>query len=450
VAEVIVVGAGISGLSTAWFLRERGHQVRVLERADRVGGTIHSFHDSGFLVDAGPNSTLDKGEALGAVLSVLGLEGEILEANPAAKRRYVAKNGRPVAMPGGLGAFLKTPLFSLGGKLRLMLEPLAGRAEREESIAEFVRRRLGQEFLDWAIDPFVSGVYAGDPERLSVRAATAKIYALEAEHGSLFLGALKRLVKGRPTGPAPRGRLISFRQGMQALPLRLAEALGGAVSTGVDVTGIAWDEGGGWAVEAGGVAHRAEVLVICVPAYVAADLLRTLHEEAAHALASIPYAAVASVALGFRRADVEHPLDGFGMLIPRRLGIETLGALFSSTLFPGRAPEGQVLLSSFIGGALNPGAVERDEASLIGRVVQDLDALLGLKGEPTFRRVIRWPRAIPQYNLGHLEKLRQIEQALERLPGLYLRANWRDGVAVGDCVANALALAERIGRASAP
>jgi oxygen-dependent protoporphyrinogen oxidase len=446
-ADILVVGAGISGLATAFFLREQRHQVRVLERADRVGGTIRSFADSGFLVDAGPNSTLDRGAALASLVAALGLQGECLEANPAAKRRYVAKNGRPVAMPGGAVDFLKTPLFSAAGKLRLLLEPFARRARREESIAQFVRRRLGREFLDWAIDPFVSGVYAGDPERLSARAATARIYALESKYGSLFIGSVMRRLKGRSTGPAPRGRLISFRRGMHALPQALAETLGDVVTAGADVTSICRRADGRWEAVSAGTPYSADRLVLCVPAYVCADLLRPSNEAAADAWAAIPYAAIASVAIGFRRTDVQHPLDGFGMLIPNRVGIETLGVLFSSTLFPGRAPGGHVLLTAFLGGARNPGVADRDEGSLVARVVEDLTPFLGLRGQAVFRHVTRWHRAIPQYNLGHLERLQRIDAALEQLPGLYLRANWRDGTSVADCVANARALAERIGSA---
>jgi oxygen-dependent protoporphyrinogen oxidase len=444
-ARIVVVGAGISGLATAFFLRQLGHRVQVLEGGDQAGGTIRTVVADGYLTEEGPNSTLDRGEALHDLIEAVGAGAECLEANPAAKRRFVVRNGRPIALPDGPAAFLTTPLFSAAAKLRLMLEPFVRRGRREESIAEFVSRRLGPEFLDWAIDPFVSGVYAGDPQRLSVRAATAKIYALEAQYGSLFIGAIRRMLRGRPGGPAPRGRLVSFRRGMQYLPEAIARALGDAVQTGARVDAIHPADGGSWLVQTGDARHTAERVVVSVPAPAAAALLGPLDAGLARMLAQIPYAPVASVALGFDRASIDHPLDGFGMLIPKRIGVETLGALFSSTLFPGRAPEGHALLTAFIGGARNPGIIEREEAALVARILEDLRPLLGIRGDPVFSRMKCWEKGIPQYDIGHLDRMGHIDDTLERWPGLHLRANWRDGISVGDCVANARALAEHIG-----
>lgn len=441
--DTLIVGAGISGLSCAWFLRARGQQVRVLEAGVQPGGCLTSTHDDGFLVEGGPNSTLMRNGALGELIHGLGLDAELLEANSAAKRRYVVKHDRLVALPGSPPAFLASPLFSAGAKLRLLLEPFHRRAREEESIAQFVRRRLGPEFLDWAIDPFVSGVYAGDAERLSVRAAVAKIYALERDYGSLILGALARLRAARAVGPMPVGRLISFRDGMQTLARTLAAQLGDALQCGAEVTAIE-RRGDTWIVRTAVAEHRAARLVLSVPAYRAATLLEPLDAALAAELAAIHYPAVASVALGFDREQVGHPLDGFGMLIPSRERRTTLGALFSSTLFPGRAPDGQVLLTAFIGGARRPEIAARDEDAIVQQVLADLAPLLGIKGAPRFRRVRRWPRAIPQYELGHLERLARIDARLAQWPGLELRANWRDGISVADCVAQAQVLAGRL------
>ncbi len=441
--DTVIVGAGISGLSCAWFLRERGHRVQVLEAGARPGGTIQSAHQDGYLIEAGPNSTLMRNGALGELTRALGLEAELLEANKLAKRRYVVKDDRLVALPGSPPAFFVSPLFSTGAKLRLLLEPFHRRARAEESIAQFVRRRLGPEFLDWAIDPFVSGVYAGDPARLSVRAAVARIYALEAEHGSLILGALAHWRQARAVGPMPVGRLISFRDGMQTLTQTLAESLGDAVRCGAEVSAIRRDDRG-WLVETPAGAQRAARLVLSVPAYRAATLLEPLDGELAAELAAIRYPPLVSVALGFGREQVAHPLDGFGMLIPSRAGRRTLGVLFSSTLFPGRAPAGQVLLTAFIGGARNEAIAGLDEAAIGQQVLGDLQPLLGILGAPRFQQLRRWPRAIPQYELGHLERLARIDARLARLPGLQLRANWRDGISVGDCVANAAQFAGRL------
>ncbi len=445
-ADILIVGAGVSGLATAWFLQQRGHHVRVLEAAAQPGGCLRTFREHGFLVDAGPTSTLFRGGALGDIARGIGVDNELLEANRASTRRYIVKDHRLVALPADLVAFLGTSLFSWRGKLRLLLEPIYGRAREEESVAQFVRRRLGSEFLDWGIDPFVSGVYAGDPAKLSVRAATAKVYALETEYRSLFVGALFRLLQGRASGPAPTGRLVAMRTGMQAL----AEALAGAVAQvryNQPVTELAPRPEGGWLVHAGTTRHWADHVVLATPAYRAAEIVAPLDPQLAEPLSRVYYPPVASVALGFDRHQVLHPLDGFGMLIPSRLRRKTLGALFSSTLFPGRAPEGRVLLTAFIGGARNPGIIDHDHGSIIDQARADLGPLLGIRGDPVYARVTLWEKAIPQYELGHLDRVAQIDARLARWSGLHLRANWREGISVSDCAQNAYTLATLIGPA---
>jgi protoporphyrinogen/coproporphyrinogen III oxidase len=444
-SDILVVGAGITGLTLAWALQEQGHRVRVLEARPEAGGNIRSLHAERYLVDLGPNSLLDRGgEGLTRLIDALNLEDRVVVANPAASRRYVSRGGRVQALPAGPGSFIRTPLFSLRAKLRLLGEPWRGRAEADESVADFVRRRLGPEFLDWAVDPFISGVYAGDARKLSVRAATARIYALEAEAGSLIRGALRRARQGRATGPTPRGRLIGFREGLHELTDALAARLDGALFAGTPVNGLR-RLAGNWVADTAQGPVEAERLVLAVPAHAAADLLEPFKRELAGELRGISYPGVVNVALGFPRESVGHALDGFGLLIPSREGCETLGVLFSSTLFPGRAPAGHVLLTAFVGGARNSDAPARDDASLIAGVVEELTPLLGLSGAPDFARVTRWPRAIPQYNLGHLERLERIDAALTELPGLSLVGNWRGGIAVGDCINNAFALAERMG-----
>jgi oxygen-dependent protoporphyrinogen oxidase len=442
-SEIVVVGGGISGLASAWFLRERGHRVRVLEAGDRPGGCLRTVAGDGFLVEAGPNSTLSKGGPFDELVRGVGLADEMIEANALAKRRYVVKHGRPVALPGNPPAFFATRLFSARAKLRLLAEPFVGRANEEETVAQFVRRRLGQEFLDRAVDPFVSGVYAGDPEKLSVRAATAKIWALEDRHGSLIRGALAQALRGRASGPQPRGRLVSFGSGMQSLPAAIAARLGEAVELGAPVVGLDRTGAGRWQVRTAARSVEADGVVLSTAADAAARLTEPLDAGLAAELRAVSYPPVLSVALGYARAQVAHPLDGFGMLIPRREGRSPLGALFSSTLFAGRAPAGQVLLTAFAGGARNPAVAEWDDDDAVARITADLRDLLGIAGDPGFTMVHRWPRAIPQYEIGHLDRLARIDAALARLPGLCTRANWRDGISVFDCVANAHAFAQR-------
>ena len=440
--DYAIVGGGISGLSVAWFLRERGAVVQVLEAAATVGGTLQSETRDGFLVECGPNSTLENTDALHTLIEGAGLANVLQSASPAGKRRYILRDQRLEPLPLGLGAFLRTPLFSMRGKLRLCAEPFIGRASAEESVASFVRRRLGQEFLDWAIDPFISGVYAGDPERLSVRAATAKVYALEAAYGSLMGGMVRRALQGKRSGPTPAGRMIAFAGGMHTLAQGVATALGtGVVRTQARVTALHLGEDALWRLRIASDEPAQETIarrvILSLPAKHAAELLTPLAPEAATLLRTIPYPAVASVALGFRRDQVQHPLDGFGFLVPRRCGVETLGALFSSSLFPDRAPAGHVLLTAFLGGARHPAIADWSEEAIVHQALLDIAPILRITGDPILRSVTRWPRAIPQYELGHLERIATIDQALAKFPGLYTRSNWRDGISVADCVRNA-------------
>ncbi|MGK0673954.1 MAG: protoporphyrinogen oxidase [Halothiobacillaceae bacterium] len=441
----LVIGAGISGLSTAFFLRERGEDVAVIEAAPRAGGNVMTLAHEGYLLEAGPNTLLDNDPAIHQLIDGLGLRALVREARSEAKRRYVVRDGRAVPLPGSPSTLLTTPLFSLEGKLRLLAEPFIKPANHEESVAEFVRRRLGQEFLDWAIDPFVSGVYAGDPERLSVRAATAKVYALEHEHGSLLRGALKKAWAARKTEvqTGPVGRMLSFERGLGQLIDALVVALGEGLSLSTPAMALRQVDGG-WQVDTPQGVFTARRVVLALPAVAVAELLEPHVGEAVHALREIPYPPVVSVALGFRREDVAHPLDGFGVLIPSKERRTTLGALFSSTLFEGRVPEGQVLLTAFIGGRRHEEVGDWDDARVIDRVLDDLGPILGCRASPVMTHISRWPRAIPQYELGHLQRIAALDTALASLPGLWTRANWRDGVAVSDCIRNAWALAERL------
>ncbi len=437
--DVVVVGGGISGLAAAFRLRRGGLRVALLEAAARAGGVIETFSRDGWRFEMGPNTVLENDESVSRLIRDAGLDGEKLVAAPRAKRRYLYKGGALVPLPGGPPGLLRTPLFSLGAKLRLLREPWIGKPPdgTEETIAQFVRRRLGREFLDYAVAPFVSGVYAGDPERLSARWAVPKIHALERDHGSLIRGAL---AKGK--GPAPAGGMISFREGLEELPRRLAREVGD-VRTGVSAEGIT-PRAGGFTLETTAGPLAARRVVLAVPADAAARLLEAATAGASRELAGIPYAAVAMVSLGWRREEVGHPLDGFGFLVPRREGLRLLGCLFPSELFPGRAPEGHVALAAFAGGRTDPELAGWDEERIAATLTDELRTPLGLRGDPAFQLVRRWPRAIPQYEVGHgrfVELAREIETAL---PGLRLAGNYLGGISVPDCVRNATALAEEI------
>jgi oxygen-dependent protoporphyrinogen oxidase len=448
---VLIIGGGISGLSVAWFLHRKGVVVRVLEFADRVGGAIATDHIGTYLVERGPNSTLQKpgrdDDALGRLVAQTDLGERLVEAGAAGNRRFVMRAGRLQLVPGSPPGFLTTGLFSWRAKLRLLREPFVGKGEGEETIARFVERRLGREFLDYAVEPFISGVYAGDPGRLSIQAAVPRIYALERRFGSLILGAiaLGKVAKGTGT---PTGRLISFDRGMAQLPGAIVAKLPpGACRTGcravrLQPSGRGWEVGWESASESG--VCQAERVVLAVPAAESADLLEPLSREAACLLRTIPYAPIVSACLAYDRSQVRHPLDGVGFLAPRREGVQILGGLFSNSLFAGRAPDGKVLITAFIGGSTNTGVVALGDDELIPQIQKELARVLDITGEPSLVRLARHRRAIPQYTLGHLARIAKLDLALAAFPGLHLRGSWRDGISVADCIKNGELLAERL------
>ena len=458
--ETLVVGGGASGLAAAWELARQGRPVTLLEQDTQPGGNIRSLRDDDWQIEIGPNTLMVK-PPLYDLLRQLDLDGEAVFAGEAGKKRYIAKGGRMLALPTHPLKAPFNPLIGAGSWLRILREPwVKPQTSREETLAEFVERRLGRNILDYLVDPFVSGVYAGDPRRLSVEAAMPKLHALEHGHGSLIRGGLAAMRRARreagnqsPAMPREwRGKLISFPDGIRTLTDRLAERItsapGAAIHCGRPVQEVTREDGHWVATDAQGTRWQAEHLVLATPAHVSARLLAPLDPLLAEPLDEIVYPPVASVALGFPPGLVAHPLDGFGVLIPRREKRRTLGALFSSTLFPGRAPAGHKLLTAFIGGRQDPEALEMSDAELVRQVQKDLADLLGIEGQPVWQRVNRWPKAIPQYELGHLARMERLDQALEQHPGLSLIGNWRGGIAVGDCLENGRALADRIGSAS--
>jgi oxygen-dependent protoporphyrinogen oxidase len=445
--DAVIVGGGISGLATAWWLRKRGWSVLVLERESTPGGTMQTRSDRGWMVEAGPNSALETTPLFQTLFDDIGVREEVVYGNEAANRRYILRNGRLHVLPMSPSLFLRSRLWSMSGKLRLLLEPFIGRASKEESIAEFVRRRLGREFLDYAINPFVAGVYAGDPEQLSVRAAFPKLYALEHEYRSLIVGQVRGARKRRQRAETSkdRARLFSFRSGMHRLPSALAAALGDAYRGSASVSGLK-RQGDGWSVEfAGGEPSvLATAVLTAVPTRETARLWSNLEPSISALLEQVPYPPVAEVFLGFKRDQVTHPLDGFGFLVPQFEHRSILGTLWSSTLFPGRAPEGHVALTTFVGGSRQPDLAGLTDGPLVAAVLGDLRSILGIEGEPVYVRVNRWERAIPQYAIGHLDIVERLRAAESRHPGLFMAGNFIGGISVGDCVIQSDVNAARI------
>lgn len=440
--SVIIVGAGLTGLTAAVALKRRGVSVTVLESSSRAGGAVETERDAGFVFEHGPNSMMVNDAEVGSFLRVIGLDNEIV--HPQAKKRFLVRGGKTIALPAGPVGAVTTPIFSLRGKLRILGELFVPPARAEdESLAGLVRRRLGPEVLSYAIEPFVAGIYAGDPERLSARHAFPKLWNLERDHGSFIRGALRL----RRTGPPQK--MISFREGMGALPDRLAALLGEDLRCDARIDSIGRTDAG-WSIawhEHGQSRQAAcSALVSAVPAFSVPrlpwpDALR----DHLGVFNRVEYPPVSVVTLGFRRASVAHPLDGFGVLVPAAEHRRILGTIFSSSLFPGRSPEGDVLLTTFVGGARQPDLASLPDDALVDLVRDDLSALLGVQGEPVFRRVIRWPRAIPQYNLGHGEIISPLEKLEAAHPGLHFVGNYRGGIAAGQCIRNGLRLAEEIG-----
>ncbi|MEI7551766.1 MAG: protoporphyrinogen oxidase [Verrucomicrobiota bacterium] len=439
---VAVIGGGLTGLTAAWQLHRAGVPVVVFEAAALPGGVIASTRDGAWLWESGPNTLLEGSADVAAFVDAVGLGGRRCYAADSANNRYVVRDAQLVAMPTSPMAFVRTRLFSWRAKLGLVGELWRARApaDAEESVADFVERRLGREFLDYAINPFVGGVYAGDPRRLSVRHGFPKLHALEQEHGSLLRGAFRR----RNTSGGPKGRIFSFPEGLAELPRALAASLGGAVRYATRVQAIR-RTAGGWTIESGGPAGAESFsAVLCA---LPADALAQLRFEGVPGaerlaeLQAIEQPPVVSVFTGYRREDVAHPLDGFGLLMPEVERRRILGVLFSSTLFPGRAPEGHVALSTFVGGVRSPELARLDDAGLRQLVREELGALLGVRGEPVYCHVQRWPRAIPQYTLGY-ERFKAIFTGLEAAaPGLHFGGNARDGISLANCIESGRRLA---------
>lgn len=457
--DAIILGAGISGLTAAHRLARRNRRILLLESNDRVGGAIETIESDGFLIERGPNSLRGTHEFLDLV-DELGINDELLAANPRAPA-YIYHRNALHAVPMGPATLIGTDLLSPRGKMRLLAEPFVSRAagSGEESIASFIRRRLGNEVLDRLVAPFVSGVYAGDVEQLSAQAALARLAGFETDSGSIMLGALRNLLRRKPKSETTqpdrslgRYRLCSFRTGLHRLPEALSASLGKAVMTGVRVERVAKlsiSEGEPvFEIEAARGQDRqvltAGKLIVATPAYTASELTLELSPNLSSLLAEISYNSLVTVPLAWRAMQIGRPLDGFGFLAPRNEGLRTLGSIWNSALFPDRSRPGWVLLTNFIGGSTDPCAMNLEDEELRRIVSDDLKRVLGIEGEPTALPLTRYRKAIPQYAIGHAERIGKIRKAVEEINGLILIGNYIDGVSLGDCIKRARDAADRI------
>ena len=444
--RVTIVGAGISGLACAYRLAQLGIAVTVLESSDHPGGVIDSDSGSGFLFESGPQS-FQGSELLLKLVRELGLESELQVSDPSAPR-FVVRNKRLQKLPMSPPAMLTSSFLTLNSRWRLASEPLrrSSPPPEEESIANFVRRKFGNEILEYLVAPFVSGVYAGDPEQLSLKAAFPSLAEWERNFGSVVRGAIKSRPKGSAKSAKPS--LCSFRGGVATLPRALAAKIANNLKTGMKVCAVrrsARANSSLFEIEtAGGVQDRASAIVLATPAYTAAELIRPSSPALAASLLAIPYAPVAVVASAYQRQQVAHTLYGFGFLVPRKENVRTLGTVWNSSLFPGRGPKGTVTMTSFIGGATDLEVIEHTDKEISRIVQQDNTRLLGITGEPVAGKVWKYPRALPQYNLRHGHIVEAIREGERALPGVFFAGNYLEGPSLGKCVENGFHTAEAV------
>jgi oxygen-dependent protoporphyrinogen oxidase len=440
-ARTVVIGAGMSGLVRARALAQRGEDVVLLEASDRPGGAVRTERKDGFLLELGPNTVRPTPE-LWDLVGDLGLRDEALLADPRLPR-YVEWEGRLHALPMSPGSLVGTPLLSVRGKLRLLAEPFARRgADAEESVHAFFARRLGEEVADRFIEPFVGGIFAGSSHALSISAAFPSLARWDREHGSLLRGALADRKKKTPRDrSAPRG-LLSFRDGLETLPKALAASLGNRLETGTGVEAVTPLPGGRWKLSTPRGEREADRVILASPAWDAARLVRSFAPEAADALAGIPHPFLAVVHVSAALAALPGAFHGFGHLVVPQEGRRILGAVWSSSLFSGRAPAGQALITVFLGGARDPNAETLSDEELTRIAAGDAAAALGAREAPRAVSITRYARSIPQYVAGHLDRIEALARTESRWPGLTFLGNYRGGVAVGDVVKQASLPAE--------
>lgn len=448
--RIVIVGGGISGLSLAYALLERqpSLDIVVFESEKRAGGKIWTEKVSGYHCESGVNGFLDNRPKTLELASKLSLNP--LRSSDAARKRYVYSRGKLHLLPESPMSFLASDLLTIYGRLRVMYEFFAPQGGGgDETLADFARRRLGKEAYEKLIDPMASGIYAGNPETLSLKSCFPKIVNLEEKYGSLIKGMIKlqKEVKksGKPkVGAGPGGILTSFHGGMSILIEALKASLNERLRTGSKVISVE-REGKACAVHlSDGMTVEAEIVIIASPAYAASEILKNLDRHLSSILSEIQYPSVSVVCFGYKKERIAAKLDGFGFLIPNKECRKILGTLWDSSIFPDRAPEGCVLLRSMVGGARMPELALQDDCRLIDNVSGEVRDIMGIKVQPDFVKIYRHEKAIPQYNTGHNKRLETIEEMLLKYRNLYLTGNAYRGIGVNDCIENSYKLADII------
>lgn len=460
--HVVIVGGGISGLAAAHRLIElttpETPRITIIEASNRLGGTIQTEHRDGFLLERGPDSFISEKPHALALAKRLGLESRLIQTNEEYRRSFIVRGGRLRPVPEGfqllapsrIWPFITSDIFSVVGKARMAADLLLPRKQTngtaDESLASFVRRRLGSEALDRMAQPMVGGIYTADPETLSLRATLPRFLEMEREHRSLIL-AMLRQSRGQKVGTsgARYSLFLSFDSGQQVLVDALAQ-----INADIRLNTRAERlkrETSGWTITTNtGHELKADAVCLAIPSYIAASLLGETNEALADKLRQIKYASTATLNFAYRRTAIAHPLNGFGFVVPFVEKRSLIACTFSSVKFAGRAPEGQVLLRAFAGGALQPEIFALDENELTVRVEADLRELLGISEAPLFVEVAKWGRSMPQYEVGHLERVNEIENMIGGIPNLALAGNAYRGAGIPDCIRSGEEAVTRITR----
>jgi protoporphyrinogen/coproporphyrinogen III oxidase len=465
--RIVIIGGGITGLAAAHRLAEqskaRALDVTLLEASGRLGGVIRTEYRDGFLIEHGPDSFLSEKPETLELAKRLGLEPHLIETNSEYRRSYIVRNGRLRRVPEGfhllaparLWPFVTSDIFSWRGKARMAMDLLLPRGatngSTDESLAQFVRRRFGREALERMAQPMVGGIYTADPEKLSLRATMPRFLEMERAHRSLILGMRKRARKESEEASATSGAryslFLSFDRGMQMIVDSLDDQLPQAtVRLNSRVQSLKFDASSrNWIVSLKSADPiRAEAVCIALPAYATASLLRETDSDLSAELNAIPYASTATINLAYRRSDIPHPLDGFGFVVPRVEKRSLIACTFSSVKFSRRAPDGHALLRAFVGGALQPEMFTLEEKEMVRCVLKDLRDLLDIEEQPLFTEIAKWSSSMPQYHIGHLDRVKRIEAHALRLPNLTIAGNAYSGAGISDCIRSGERAAEQI------
>jgi oxygen-dependent protoporphyrinogen oxidase len=441
--KIVVLGAGISGLATAYWLDKKGFEITILEANSLPGGSMQTESKEGFLIDYGPNSGLETTPLIRKIVDEIGLSDEMIYASEISNKRFILRNNHLHALPTTPYSFIRTKLFSTKAKLRLLAEPFIGKSDDGyyQSMSDFVRRRLGQEFLDYAIDPFVSGVFAGDPNKLSVKSAFPKLYRLEEVYGGLIKGMIKgaRERKASSEKSKQNARMFSFINGMQSFPKAIALKLQGKVNYNCIVRSVIKNENGYKIIfEKNNSLQEinSKYIISTLPAYVASDIFIRLDKNIGGYMNAIFYPPVMVLYIGFKKESIGIPLDGFGYLIPSKEKKSYLGAIWSSIIFPNRCEDKNAAFTLFVGGSRMPNLFELNKDELINKVVNEFKETMRIKDKPLFITDRMWLKAIPQYNVGHIEQENYFDKFEKEHSGIFLSGNYRGGISVGDCIKN--------------